>query len=133
MERASRWTAAAFQSAVAGRADHALDCLEHAQSQRFATFPLLLQAPSLRSLRGHPRFRAILRGLRLEERVWFGREMPTEMRLPRATLNRLGATFSYYLLKLGCGLNSIAQTRGVDKSLPNTRCEMRIGEGYVDA
>ena len=70
MERRSRWTAAAFQSAVAGRSDHALDCLEHAQSQRFATFPLLLQAPSLRSLRGHPRFRAILRGLRLEERVW---------------------------------------------------------------
>ena len=67
MERASRWTAAAFQSAVAGRSDHALDCLEHAQSQRFATFPLLLQAPSFRSLRGHPRFRAILRGLRLEE------------------------------------------------------------------
>ncbi len=73
LERASRWTAAAFQSAIAGRsnprfADHALDCLEHAQSQRFATFPLLLQAPSFRSLRGHPRFRAILRGLRLEAR-----------------------------------------------------------------
>jgi serine/threonine-protein kinase len=71
MERASRWTAAAFQSAIAGRTDHALDCLEHAQSQRFATFPLLLQGPSFRSLRGHPRFRAILRGLRLEERASF--------------------------------------------------------------
>jgi DNA-binding winged helix-turn-helix (wHTH) protein/tetratricopeptide (TPR) repeat protein len=68
MERASRWTAAAFQSAVAGRSDHALECLEHARSQRFANFPLLLQGPSLRSLRGHPRFRAILRGLRLEGR-----------------------------------------------------------------
>lgn len=76
LERASRWTAAAFQSAVAGQSnqkwiEHALDCLEHAQNQRFATFPLLLQAQALRPLRGHARFRAILRGLRLEGRACF--------------------------------------------------------------
>ncbi|MBL6617193.1 MAG: hypothetical protein ISP49_21410 [Reyranella sp.] len=76
LERRSRWTAAAFQSAVAGQSnpkwvEHALDCLEHAQNQRFATFPLLLQAQALRPLRGHARFRAILRGLRLEGRACF--------------------------------------------------------------
>jgi DNA-binding winged helix-turn-helix (wHTH) protein/tetratricopeptide (TPR) repeat protein len=72
LERTNRWMAAAMQCMAIDEPARAIDALERCVSERFTHFTLLLQSPSFRALRGEPRFRQIMRMLKLDGRIGVG-------------------------------------------------------------
>ena len=69
LERTNRWEGAAMQWMAVGEPSRALDALEHCLKARTTYLSFTGQTPSFRPLHGDPRFRQILRTLKLEARV----------------------------------------------------------------
>jgi tetratricopeptide (TPR) repeat protein len=68
LERTNRWEGAAMQWMAAGFPERALDALEHCVRMRTTYLCFVAQTPSFRPLHNNPRFRDILRTLKLDER-----------------------------------------------------------------
>ncbi len=69
LERTSRWEGAAIQWMAAGQPDKALDALEHCVKARTTYLYFAAQTPSFKPLHNTPRFRDILRTLKLDGRT----------------------------------------------------------------
>jgi DNA-binding winged helix-turn-helix (wHTH) protein/tetratricopeptide (TPR) repeat protein len=69
LERTNRWEGAAMQWMAAGRPDRALDALEHCVKARTTYLCFVAQTPSFQPLHNNPRFRDILRTLKLDGRT----------------------------------------------------------------
>jgi DNA-binding winged helix-turn-helix (wHTH) protein len=69
LERTNRWEGAAQQWMTAGAPDRALDALEHCVRSRTTYLCFVGQSPCFRPLHDNPRFRDILRTLKLEGRI----------------------------------------------------------------
>jgi DNA-binding winged helix-turn-helix (wHTH) protein/tetratricopeptide (TPR) repeat protein len=69
LERTNRWEGAAIQWMAAGQPDKALDALEHCVKARTTYLYFAAQTPSFQPLHTNPRFRDILRAIKLDGRA----------------------------------------------------------------
>jgi len=82
MNGATRWYLSGAVLAVAGRTDEALDALERAVDEGYRESRWLRRSPDLDSLRGHPRFEALVERVRALNRADAEADAPDEPAVP---------------------------------------------------